>query len=140
MFPWLWVWAPQLHFPLSGSVAQRIEPNTNWFFDAIAPTAGNGRIERKAFEVASYGRQLGLITEVLIDLAEQVAPRSAQAGESLARLRSIQADIERIKAEDVEVLAREIEERLGQLRRHRAAFARLAPRLQAALRADAGAP
>lgn len=140
MFPWLWFWAPQLHFPLSGSVAQRIEPNTNWFFDAIAPTAGNGRIERKACEVASYGRQLGLITEVLIDLAEQIAPRSAQAGESLARLRSIQADIERIKAEDVEALAREIEERLRQLRRHRAAFSRLAPRLQAALREDAATP
>ena len=35
MYPWLWFWAPQFHFPFSGSVAQRIEPDTRWFFDGI---------------------------------------------------------------------------------------------------------
>ena len=30
MFPWLWLWAPQLHFPWSGDVAQDIEPTTTW--------------------------------------------------------------------------------------------------------------
>jgi hypothetical protein len=34
-------------------------PNANWFFDAIPAQAGNAKIEQKAFEVASYGRQLG---------------------------------------------------------------------------------
>lgn len=29
-------------------------------------------IEEKAFSIASYGKQLGLITEVAVDVAEQV--------------------------------------------------------------------
>jgi hypothetical protein len=56
MFPVFWIWSPQLHYPWSGSVAQQIEPNTNWFFDAISPTAGVAAIEKRAFERASYGR------------------------------------------------------------------------------------
>lgn len=66
MYPWLWFWAPQVHFPWSGAVSQNIEPNTTWFSSLIKPGAGNAQIERRAFEVASYGRQFGLITEVLL--------------------------------------------------------------------------
>jgi hypothetical protein len=76
VYPWLWFWAPQLHFPFSGNVAQRIEPDTRWFFQGIDPSAGDPHIEEKAFAVASYGRQLGLITEVLIEytkLAERLS-------------------------------------------------------------------
>ena len=36
MYPWFRFWAPQLHFPFSGSVAQRIEPDNRMFFDARA--------------------------------------------------------------------------------------------------------
>ena len=61
MFPWLWLYAPQLYFPWSGSVAQQIEPNVDWFFDSINAAAGDGKIERKAFDKASYGTQLGLL-------------------------------------------------------------------------------
>ena len=99
MYPWLWFWAPQFHLPWSGGVAQRIEPNTNWFFDSIPPEAGNGKIEKEAFEIASYGKQLGLITEVLIDLAERAKPRAAKATASLDRLKSIKRDIEKLKAQ-----------------------------------------
>ena len=67
MYPWLFLWAPQLQLPFSGDVAQRIEPRTQWFFDGIDASAGDGRIERRAFEVASYGRQLGLLAEVLVE-------------------------------------------------------------------------
>ena len=49
MYPWLCFWAPQIHFPLSGSLAQNIEPNTTWFSDLIKPPAGDARIEEKAF-------------------------------------------------------------------------------------------
>lgn len=99
MFPWLWLWAPQVQLPFSGSVAQRIEPDTNWFFGAIPARAGIGELEQKAVEVASYGRQLGLITEVLLDLAEQLPPAAAPAQESAARLREIRTRIEALKAE-----------------------------------------
>jgi hypothetical protein len=124
MFPWLMIWAPQLHFPFSGSVAQQIDPN--WFFGAISPSAGDAKIEQEAWQVASYGRQLGLITEVLIALAEQSAlpgnaakakaagavedestedlaalpVTPAQAAESLARLKAIRGRIEALKARE----------------------------------------
>ena len=117
MFPWFWFWAPQLHFPLSGSVAQRIEPDTNWFFGAISPQAGDGAIERKAFDVASYGKQLGLIAEVLVDLAEQQPPRSAKGREALKRLRQIQARIEDLKETEYQEELGRLEARIEKIRR-----------------------
>jgi hypothetical protein len=99
MIPWLWYWAPQVHLPWSGNVAQRIEPITHWFFQGIPPGAGDAQVEERAFAVASYGKQLGLITEVLIDLAERAGAGSEQAAESVARLRLIRDEIERIKDE-----------------------------------------
>jgi hypothetical protein len=95
MFPWLWQWSPQFHFPLSGSVAQRISPDA--FFGAIPPWAGDGRLEQQAFEVASYGRQLGLITELLLDLAAQHPPATPAGQQALQRLAAIQARIEALK-------------------------------------------
>jgi hypothetical protein len=94
MFPLLWFWAPQYHFPLSGGVAQRIDPD---FFSTIRPESGNGDVEREAAEVASYGRQLGLLSEVLLSLTspETVAPAKGQ--ESLGRLKKIYAEVEDVK-------------------------------------------
>ncbi|HVP08167.1 MAG TPA: hypothetical protein VMT02_01495 [Burkholderiales bacterium] len=100
MYPWLWFWAPQVHFPWSGAVAQNIEPNTSWFSSLIKPEAGNAEIERRAFEVASYGRQLGLITEVLLGMADEAKALSPEAAKSLERLREIQASIEAIKSSE----------------------------------------
>src|SRR5262245_42909300 len=117
MIPWLVFWAPQLYLPFSGSVAQRIEPNTNWFFDSIAPSAGDGQIERKAFDVASYGRQLGLITEVLMDFARKNPPSTAEGRESLRRLKVIQAEIERLKDSDANSLVLDVEKTVGRLKR-----------------------
>ena len=118
MNPWLIFWAPQLTLPFGGSVAQRIEPNTNWFFDSIGSSAGDGSIERKAFEVASYGRQLGLITEVLVDLAAQVKPATPGARRSLERLQRIQARIEQIKEQDADDLLTELDAVLQRLKKH----------------------
>jgi hypothetical protein len=99
MFPWLWFWAPQVHFPWSGSVAQRIEPNTNWFFDSIRPGAGDGDVERRAFDAASYGKQLGLITEVLLGLTKQDSVTPEQSAKALERLKAIYDQIEALKRE-----------------------------------------
>lgn len=134
MFPWLWLWAPQYHFPWSGSVAQRIEPNTNWFFDAIDAPAGNGRIEKKAFEVASYGKQLGLITDLLIDVAQKCPALSADAADSLARLAQIRDEIEQVKQRDAAALVAEFEHAFERLRRaDPAQHARMATRLRGLL-------
>jgi hypothetical protein len=134
MFPWFWIYSPQLHFPWSGSVAQRIDPDTNWFFDAIAPDAGNGQIEKKAFEVASYGRQLGLLTEVLMELAEKQTSLSPPAAASLQRLQLIQSEIEKLKQDEVATLVQDFEALVARLQRsHPAELARLRKRLPALL-------
>ncbi|MBA5636695.1 hypothetical protein H3H37_06465 [Duganella sp. LX20W] len=99
MYPMQWFWAPQLHFPWSGGVAQQIELDR--FFDAIPPEAGDGKIERKAFDVASYGRQLGWISEVLLDLAKVTPPSSIPARKALESLTVADQEIQHIKhAED----------------------------------------
>lgn len=97
MYPWFWFWAPQIRMPWSGNVAQDIDPTTDWFFNSIQPGAGIGYIEAEAFEVASYGRQLGLISEVLLHLAKSEAVDREKAGESLRRLERIYGEIEAVK-------------------------------------------
>ncbi len=98
MFPWLWFWAPQLHLPFSGDVMQDIEPRLDLFFRGIKPGSGDARIEAQAFDVASYGDQLGVITQLLLDWAERL-PADAQAhSKPLQELRAIHAAIQAIKA------------------------------------------
>jgi hypothetical protein len=96
MYPWQWFWAPQMYLPWSGDVVQQIDPTTT-FFRGIPPSAGDAELEEKAFSIASYGTQLGLITEVLIDVAEQVGTKSAKSAESMERLKVIRDAIEHIK-------------------------------------------
>jgi hypothetical protein len=109
MFPWFWTWAPQLHLPLSGDVAQRIDPSA--WFAAIPPEAGNGHIEQQACAVASYGKQLGLITELLLDVAQQNSPTTAQGQQALRQLQAIRDEIEGLKrssyAEQADALVRQ---------------------------------
>jgi hypothetical protein len=58
-------------FPWSGDVIQDIDPQTSWFFGNIAPSAGSGRLERHiALDVASYGKQLSVVIDVLHELIE----------------------------------------------------------------------
>ncbi len=129
MFPWLWYWAPQLHFPLSGDVAQDIEPNTNWFFDGISRDAGISSVEKRAFGVASYGRQLGLITEVLLSMADRDSMDTEKAARALERLKAIYREIEALKKDDVAASAKAISEELDRLRaRSPAEFTRLMER------------
>lgn len=99
MIPWNLMWSPQWHFPFSGSVAQQISPDTSWFFDAIPPQAGVGDIEQKVFETASYGKQLGLILDVLIPLAEKAKLDSKPDKEALRKLKDAYARIARVKDE-----------------------------------------
>jgi len=132
MFPWLWFWAPQIHFPWSGSVAQQIDPDLGWFFGAIRPGAGDATVEREAFEVASYGKQLGLISEALLGLSGRSPVTAEQAALALDRLEEIRKKIESLKDEKaatstVDSLAAQLEAlRL----RQPAAFERLATQLR----------
>lgn len=105
MFPWLMFWSPHYYFPFSGSVAQRIEPDTDWFFAGIPAKAGNAEMEKKIFETASYGRQLGWITELLLGMHSDDAKVKAQADKSLDCLRKTAHTIEAMKEEDRAALA-----------------------------------
>jgi len=139
MFPWFFFWAPQLTMPFGGSVAQRIEPDTNWFFGGIAPGAGDPVIERKAFDVATYGRQLGLITEVLMDLSAQMPPTTAQGRKSLQRLREIQLRIEEVKDRDAMDALEQIDALLARLQKtHPERMAAARRRIARSLAADGG--
>lgn len=139
MTPWIFWWAPslRLQLPLGGDVTQEIEPNLSWFFDAIPPSAGNGRIERRAFDTASYGRQLGWITEVLIGLAERDGMPAGQAAESLRKLRHIRAEIERIKGAEYDAEAEALAQQVASVRRRGGVRAtRLQQRLRQASAGD----
>ena len=117
MYPWIWIWAPQVRLPWSGDVVQDIDPSTTWFFKGIQPGAGNARIEEKAFAVASYGKQLGLLTEVLIELAEKSSDRGAACAGPLKELKRIQAEIEKLKEAEYDRELREIEARIATVQR-----------------------
>lgn len=116
MIPFLcFTLAPQFHFPFSGAVSQAIDPDISWFQNLIRPGAGNARIERRAFEeVASYGKQLGLITEVLL---EQAA-RDGNDSESVRKLRAMQLQIEGIKAQEYGLADQALVARVIQALRH----------------------
>jgi hypothetical protein len=126
MFPWFWFWAPRFNYPWSGNVAQDIAPDTTWFFGAIKPEAGVGDVEKEIFEVVSYGRQLGLITEVLLSFAGADTIDAAKSTESLKRLQQLYAEIEKVKTEHSHRLAEATTAMLRNLQaRDRDAFTRV---------------
>jgi hypothetical protein len=82
--------------PLSGNVAQRI--TAPWFSPSLTVNyAGDAQVEdRVVTEVASYGKQLGWLTEIAIALADgQPLPQETQ--HTLHRLEKAKEDIDAIK-------------------------------------------
>jgi len=65
----LWLnFHPQVHWPFSGSVAQDIHP-------ALLAQAGNEETEVRVLrDVASYGKQLGVLGDLLHSVASLVPP------------------------------------------------------------------
>lgn len=116
MFPWFWVWAPHLQFPLSGNVTQDIEPVFHAFFKGIKPQAGHARIEERAVNVASYGRQLGLLTDLLIEVAERSLPEQGASDATLGELKRIRAAIEQVKREEYAAEVVEVVDRVKAIR------------------------
>jgi len=94
MFPWLWINATDLRFPLSGEVDQDLSET---FFNGIKPGAGVPGIEKQVFDQASYGKQLGWLTDVLVEAISARAMKSAEGRESLAKLKDLHSKIGRIK-------------------------------------------
>ena len=92
MFPslWFWLWAPQIHWGT-------FEPRTNTKTDTelFFWGAGNPKVEKRALGKASYGRQLGWITDVLLAQQGKLPDDAAKA--SLEELVNLHKEIEIIK-------------------------------------------
>lgn len=85
-------WAPQVHWPLSGAVTQD-------FFASFPVTAGDASIEREVFSTASYGRQIGWLTELLL-AGQPGADATARDRGAAARerLQAVQDKVDVLKA------------------------------------------
>lgn len=116
MYPWLMFWSPRFYFPFSGSVQQRIDPSTDWFFAGIPAQAGDGKVEQQIFDVASYGRQLGWISEILLGMNSDDSQVQAKGVKSLEKLRAIQPRIEAAKDSARSTLQADAAQALEQLR------------------------
>lgn len=97
-------------FPFAGGNWQTID--TNWWSPTVNVNfAGNAGIEREVTEdVASYGRQIGWLSDIIVALADDnTVARHPAAADSLAKLRKARQEIEAIKrrrAESAETVAR----------------------------------
>ena len=65
----LWLnFNPEVHWPFSGSVAQDIHP-------ALLAQAGNQETELRVLrDVASYGKQIGILSDLLHSVASLIPP------------------------------------------------------------------
>lgn len=79
--------------PFSGNVEQDISPLTNWFSPQVELNfSGNKNIEAAVIsEVASYGKQLGILNDAVLALAGDNDHPAIQ------RLSEITAQIEKVK-------------------------------------------
>jgi hypothetical protein len=108
-FPFTW---PYSLFPALKTLDQPINPG--WSFGGVSINyQGNPAIERDVIEkVASYGRQLGIITEAVLELAGDKPKRGEKP---VARLREIAARIEALKSENKAALEREARSAMARL-------------------------
>jgi hypothetical protein len=94
---------PSWTFPtLSFRYDQPISPVTTWF-PTVINYQGDASVERKVTEeVASFGKQLGIISEALLEVAGD-----AKHGPKLKRLRTTVDEIEEVKRRQYKSLARQ---------------------------------
>ena len=93
MNPWE-IWSAALaRLPFGGDVTQSIAPLTNWFSPNVEVNfAGNRRIEGDIVtNVASYGKQLGLLTEAVVALSGN------NTSPAVKKLRDLAKEIEKRK-------------------------------------------
>lgn len=93
MNPWLLPWMGMYKWPLSGNVTQDISPVSSWLSPQIEFNfAGDRHIESEVVsDVASYGKQLGLISEALLEVA------NGEKGEAIEKVEALVAKIEAVK-------------------------------------------
>lgn len=87
---------PEVHWPFSGAVTQDIHPS-------LLAKAGSDEAEVRVLrEVASYGKQIGVLSDVLLalmDAPESLDDKATKGGHALDQLRKMVGDVQRIKDE-----------------------------------------
>ena len=113
------MWPFSLFAP--GNLTQPILPG--WSFGNVSVNyAGNADIEKDVVEkVASYGKQLGVITDVVLELASDAPLKDEHP---LAQLREIAAKVRKIKDEHKRSLAEEASDAMAKLAKDDEAEAR----------------
>lgn len=92
MFSFPFPWPTEIKFPGSDQNNQDIHPVTNWLSPTMITYAGDREIEERVVsEVASFGKQLGIVTEALLEIADD------RPGGAIDRLRLIATRVENIK-------------------------------------------
>ena len=113
---------PAFRLPLSGNVTQSINPWT-WLFNPVGSQIGlvnielgqssNPAVEEEVLsDVASYGKQLGIITDVVLELAGDKPPKDEHP---LAQLREIAAKVRKLKEEHERSLAKQASDAMAKL-------------------------
>jgi len=86
---------------------------SNWFSSNVNVTyAGTPEIEREVVErIASFGRQLGILTEAVLEIAAGVG------GEKVERLRNLNQEVDAVKQRHRSELRRDAKEAIERLAR-----------------------
>ena len=113
MNPWLFPWLGMFKSPLSGDVTQDISPITRLLSPQFEFNfAGDRNIESEVVaEVASYGKQLGILSDALIELAD------GKKGEAVNRLKKLTVEIEVIKNQHKDKLEQTVKADLDKLKK-----------------------
>jgi hypothetical protein len=130
-----YAWPFNLFAP--GNLNQPILPGWS-FLNFDVNYAGNAQIEKDVVEkVASYGRQLGVITDVVLELT---GDRPAGKGGPLAQLREIAAKVEEIKAQQKRSLREKASDAMAKLAESNEAEAQRIARSYLRGTSDTGGP
>ena len=113
MYQWFFPNFDSYKYPLSGNVTQAISPDTNWLSPQVEFNfAGDQQVEKKVVaEVASYGKQLGMLSKAVLELA------NGEKGEAIARLEKLVEQIDEAKYEQRYKLEHRVKTDLKQLKR-----------------------
>lgn len=96
---WLRLWSPTINLPGSGGIGKfNYHPYTTWG----APTlfSGNEAVENVVYrDVATPGRQLGKLTDVVLELVDELTQRDSKIAdsESVKKLIAMSEKIKSIK-------------------------------------------
>ncbi|PIE43030.1 MAG: hypothetical protein CSA50_07500 [Gammaproteobacteria bacterium] len=113
MNPWLFPWWGVFNGPLSGDVIQDVFPGTTWLSPQFEFNfAGNRKIEAEVVaDVASFGKQIGILTDAVMELAD------GDSGAAVDRLKRLASQIEKVKNQHKDRLERRLKTELEQLKR-----------------------